>query len=93
MGEIRKKIICPDCGSENCVKNGRAKGKQTYLCKECYTRFIINRQKKKYPRTIKFKAVKMYKEGISISKIAKLLDIPVQNISYWIKVYVKNRIK
>lgn len=28
------------CGSENYVKNGKARGKQKYLCKECGYNFI-----------------------------------------------------
>ena len=28
-------VICPRCGAENCVKNGKQSGKQTYLCKGC----------------------------------------------------------
>ncbi|WP_461829034.1 transposase-like zinc-binding domain-containing protein, partial [Aquifex sp.] len=27
---------CPECGSEKVVKDGKQRGKQTYLCKVCH---------------------------------------------------------
>ena len=38
-GVIRMKG-CKKCGRENYVKNGKARGKQRYLCKECGYNFI-----------------------------------------------------
>ncbi|RUM28636.1 MAG: hypothetical protein DSY32_04095, partial [Aquifex sp.] len=40
---------CPECGSQKVVKNGKQRGKQTYLCKVCYRRFTPNASKKHRP--------------------------------------------
>ncbi|WP_461832321.1 IS1/IS1595 family N-terminal zinc-binding domain-containing protein [Aquifex sp.] len=39
MRGCKGKIKCPECGSENVIKDGKQWGKQTYLCKECNRRF------------------------------------------------------
>jgi len=31
--------VCPDCGSLHVIKNGKVKGKQRYLCKDCHKSF------------------------------------------------------
>ncbi|MCL2815496.1 MAG: hypothetical protein FWD23_12920, partial [Oscillospiraceae bacterium] len=30
-----QEIICPICESYDCVKNGKAKGKQRFMCRKC----------------------------------------------------------
>lgn len=78
-------IKCPNCNSTNCVKNGKVNGRQTYLCKECYSRFLVERNKKRYPASLKKEAIKLYKEGKTLTEIANILNIKVQTIHYWIK--------
>ena len=80
-----KKGICPNCGSSKCIKNGRVNNKQTYLCKSCYSRFSLDRIRKRYPNEIKKTAVKLYKDGYTLTEISKKLDIKIQTIHYWIK--------
>ncbi len=80
-----KKVICPNCGSSKCIKNGRVNNKQTYLCKSCYSRFSLDRIRKRYPNEIKKTAVKLYKDGYTLTEISKKLDIKIQTIHYWIK--------
>ncbi|WP_457621076.1 IS1/IS1595 family N-terminal zinc-binding domain-containing protein [Persephonella sp.] len=82
-----KKVRCPHCESERCVKNGKANGKQTYLCKDCYYRFTINATKRKYPFKIRREAVNLYKEGYTLTEISKKLNIKVQTIHHWVKKY------
>ncbi|MBW4656188.1 MAG: hypothetical protein KME20_24580 [Kaiparowitsia implicata GSE-PSE-MK54-09C] len=31
---------CPECGSTNISQNGKQRGKQNYLCKDCRRQFI-----------------------------------------------------
>jgi insertion element IS1 protein InsB len=39
------RLICPRCGSDNIVKNGRTRrGKQNYLCRDCGRQFVENPQ-------------------------------------------------
>lgn len=43
----KKGRICPNCQSRKTVKNGKARGVQTYLCRTCFCRFGGSRRKKK----------------------------------------------
>ncbi|NPA58495.1 MAG: IS1 family transposase [Aquificae bacterium] len=83
----KKEIKCPNCGSTRCIKNGKVKGKQTYLCKDCFSRFSLNRKRQRYPDRIKKEAVAMYKEGYTLSQIARKLNVKVQTVHYWLKAY------
>ena len=38
--------MCPSCESKNVVKNGKARGIQTYFCQDCSLRFSASRRKK-----------------------------------------------
>jgi len=80
-------IRCPDCGSGEYIKNGKAKGKQIYLCKSCYSRFSLDRKKPRYPAEIKKEAVFLYRQGLTLTQIAWKLNVNVQTIYYWIKTY------
>ena len=82
-----KPVKCPHCESANCVKNGKANGKQTYLCKECFYRFTINATKRKYSFKIRKKAINLYKEGYTLTEISKTLNIKIQTIHHWVKKY------
>ena len=81
----RHDIRCLHCGSNWCIKYGRANGKQTYKCKDCYHRFTPEADRHAYPAHIKEKAVRMYCEGMSISGISRALGIKLVTIYSWIK--------
>ncbi|WP_457642892.1 transposase [Persephonella sp.] len=83
----KKEIICPDCGATECIKNGKANGKQTYLCKNCLTRFTLNRIRNRYPKSIKKQAVLLRKQGYKLAEISKELNVKIQTIHYWLKKY------
>ena len=75
---------CPECASEERVKNGYAKGLQRYKCKGCgcnYTKSV----KHGYPIKAKREAVKYYLEGIGFRRIERLLGISYATVYYWIK--------
>ncbi|NPA51705.1 MAG: IS1 family transposase [Aquificae bacterium] len=79
--------MCPYCGDDNYVKNGKVNQKQTYLCKTCRKRFVKNREKNAYGKLIREKALNLYKEGLSLRKISKLTNIPHTTINYWVRKY------
>ncbi len=39
---VMKVMICPHCQSSQLSKNGRRRGKQCYLCKDCGKQFVEN---------------------------------------------------
>jgi len=40
LSNVMKVMICPHCQSRQLSKNGRRRGKQCYLCKECGKQFV-----------------------------------------------------
>ncbi|WP_425440016.1 IS1/IS1595 family N-terminal zinc-binding domain-containing protein [Persephonella hydrogeniphila] len=50
---LNHNVICPNCGASRCIKNGRVNGKQTYLCKECFSRFSTDRVRRRYSKETK----------------------------------------
>ncbi len=84
---MRKKIeiTCPHCLSTKVIKNGKSNGKQTYLCKSCYSRFFLDRIKKRYPLSTKKEVIRLYNEGYTLTELSRKFDIKVQTIHYWIK--------
>ena len=67
---------CPECGSEKVVKDGKQRGKQTYLCKVCQRRFTPGATKLHRPFHEKRKAIELYMNSMSINAISKILKIP-----------------
>ncbi|NEI24106.1 hypothetical protein GUK30_32690 [Rhizobium leguminosarum] len=39
MPMVRELVHCPDCGSDDCVKNGKPRGDQRFRCTRCKTNF------------------------------------------------------
>ena len=75
---------CPECGSEKVVKDGKQRGKQTYLCKVCHRRFTPNATKLHRPSHVKQKDIELYINGMSINAISKVLNIPYMTVWTWI---------
>nr|WP_274600286.1 hypothetical protein [Persephonella atlantica] len=55
------------------------------MCKSCYSRFFLDRVKKRYPASIKKETIKLYNEGYTLTELSKKFNIKVQTIHYWIK--------
>ena len=55
---------CPHCGSTNIRKNGKRRGKQNHLCKNCKRQFIdVYSPRNKYPDETRKKCLEMYLNG------------------------------
>ena len=77
-------LRCKRCGSEQHVKNGRMRGKQRYLCKECGLNFIDTPPRGK-PLALKAAAVLLYVSGLSMNRTAKLLGVSTPTIQAWLE--------
>ena len=75
---------CKRCGSEEHVKNGRMRGKQRYLCKECGLAFTDTPARGK-PLAMKAAAVLLYVSGLSMNRTAKLLGVSTPTIQAWLE--------
>lgn len=81
----RHDVRCAHCGSNWCVKDGKANGKQTYLCKDCYHRFSPEASRHVYPDHLKEQAVGMYIEGMNLSAISRTTEVKLGTVYSWIK--------
>ena len=82
-------MICKYCNSTNVVKNGKVRGKQQYLCKECKHQFIEGSQfpKMRTESRLISTAVDLYYEGLSVRKvqnqIEKIFGVLVSQVTVW----------
>jgi len=88
---------CKYCTSENVVKNGKVRGKQSYLCKDCGHRFYLDGKfaRMKTNKNIIVAALNFYYDGLSLRKAQRNLEqvfsetISQVTILNWIKKYSK----
>lgn len=82
-----KVLYCPKCGSFHLVKNGKSKGHQYFICKDCgksfveYKNTIFSSTKKDI--LIWKSYIKMMFDGYSIKQIANELKICIQTSFRW----------
>ena len=89
-------IACKRCGSIRIVKNGFDCGKQTYLCKDCKTRFVQDSllRKAKFNEELVCLTLDLYFSGLSLRKIGRSVsdhfnvDINYSTIYTWIQKYI-----
>jgi len=69
LGDIR--MMCKYCDSIHIVKNGKVRGKQQYLCKECGHQFTegSNFPKMRTKSRIISTSIDLYFEGLSVRKV------------------------
>ena len=75
-------LRCKRCGSEHYVKNGMARDKQRYLCKQCGLNFTDTPPPGK-PLVLKVTAVLLYISGLSMNRTAKILGVSAPTIMDW----------
>ena len=80
---------CKYCGSQNLIKRGKFRDKQTYSCKDCGHKFVDNGnyvRMRTNKRTI-VTALDLYFEGLSVRKIKrqmqKIFGIEITQVSIW----------
>ena len=74
---------CRHCRSTNTRKNGKTKGKQRYLCKDCGRTFT--KQPPKYSAKVKQKAIVMYLNNVGIRKVALFTGCSPSTVVNWIR--------
>ena len=80
--------VCPTCQSERLINNGSAVGKPKKPCKQCGYQFTRTTPRGK-PLATKINAVLLYLSGISMHRIAFLLQVSAQAILNWIRTLAK----
>ena len=78
-------LCCKYCNSESLVKAGNIRDNQRYKCKQCKTHQVDRDNRKKYPYNLKTISVLMYLENVGLRNIGKIIKVPYQLVSRWIK--------
>ena len=79
---------CPDCGSNNTVKNGRIHNKKPkYKCQSCSRQFVENPTNKVISSETKDLIDRLLLEKISLAGIARSTGVSQK----WLQDYVNNK--
>lgn len=80
-------IICPDCNSDNVIKNGKEEGIQRYRClnEPCVNQFRYEYKYGAYKKGVIELAYSMHENGSSIRDIARVLKIAATTVSRHLK--------
>jgi transposase-like protein len=77
---------CPECSATNISKNGKQKGKQNYICKECRRQFINDYAPPMgYSDEFKRECLKMYVNGIGFRGIERVKGVHHTTVITWVK--------
>ena len=79
---------CPDCLSDEIVKNGYlTNGKQRYKCSCCGRQFVLNPQKYRISDETKILIDKLLLERLSLAGIVRITGVSKR----WLQYYVNNK--
>jgi len=76
---------CRRCFSNNYVKNGSAKGRPRFKCKDCNYRYTVAHKSTTKPPAIRRLALEMYLEGLGFRHIGMVLKISYVTVYNWVK--------
>lgn len=82
-----KGVFCPHCSSKHTVRNGKAQGKQRYLCKDCgksfgdFTNSTLSGTKSSYDKW--FSYMKCMVKGYSLRQTAAVVGISLSTAFCW----------
>lgn len=85
---LSSRPICPQCGSEHTVKNGKIHNdKPKFKCKDCGRQFIENPTNKVIDSQTKELIDRLLLERISLAGIARVTGVSKK----WLQDYVNNK--
>lgn len=77
---------CPECGSTNFSRNGKQKGKQNHICKECRRQFFGTYSPPAgYSDEFKRECLRMYVNGLGFRAIERMKGVHHTTIITWVK--------
>ena len=80
---------CPKCNSREYNKDGKAKGRQRYLCKKCKYHYTVTQRSGTGSSVIKRQALQLYLEGLGFRSISRILNFSNVTILNWIRSFGK----
>ena len=78
------KMKCKYCSSPAYRKNGYACGVQRYNCKKCHRNWTVG-QGNAYSTEMRFKALRLYLEGLGFRSIGRILGVSNVTVLKWIR--------
>lgn len=76
---------CSKCHSTEYSKDGKAKGRQRYLCKKCQYHYTVTQRAGTGTSAVKRQALQLYLEGLGFRSISRILDFSNVTILNWIR--------
>ena len=76
---------CKFCKYDKLNKNGKVRGMQRYICKKCQKNQVYGDNRVKYSDKMRNLAVVMYLNNAGFRAIGRVLNVPFQLVSYWIR--------
>lgn len=81
---------CPKCSSTDYIKSGIINKKQRYKCEKCSCQFTKS-EKPGVPLYIKMQATLLFLSGLSMNKVAEILNVAPPTVMRWIN-YFKEKL-
>ena len=75
---------CPKCGSAECVKNGKMRGKQRYRCKCCGCNYTQS-SRYRLSRQLRLECIQLYLEGVGFRGIERLKGVSHVTVMRWVR--------
>ena len=88
---MTEKSICPKCSAKEVIKNGSARGKPRFKCKNCNLQFT-RVTPRGYPPETRARVIELYNHGLSIRAAAKLVGVSRTSALNWIKELAKKNL-
>lgn len=76
---------CPKCQGCDYCKDGKVKGRQRYLCKNCRYRYTVEKKSDVKSAETRRLALELYLEGLGFRSIGRVLKISYGTVYQWVK--------
>lgn len=82
---------CPKCSERHKqVKDGHTPhGSQRYRCRHCGCRYTPFPKEQGYEEELRFQALQLYLDGLSMRDVARQLNVNHQSVANWIHAYAR----
>ncbi|MBN4062164.1 IS1 family transposase, partial [Bacteroidales bacterium AH-315-I05] len=81
---------CPNCGSNEFIKDGKVRQRQRYQCKRCSYRYTVQRKASAKSKAVKRQALQLYLEGLTYREIGKIFGVSHVSVQKWVINYEKS---
>jgi len=84
-------MVCKKCGNSQYCKAGKVRGMQRYKCKVCLSTFTDTYARGR-PLSQKLFALSLWREGVTLSRIAEQFELSIPAVWKWVHVLDKQSV-